>query len=79
LPFWQGVWVPKSTPQDVVDRLNAAIVTALADTAVRARLHELGQDIPSPEQQTPQALDVFQKAQIDKWWPIIRAANLKPE
>jgi tripartite-type tricarboxylate transporter receptor subunit TctC len=79
LPFWQGVWVPSGTPRDIVDKLNAAVVAALADAAVRSRLHDLGQDIPPPEQQTPRALADFQKAQIEKWWPIIKAANLKPE
>ena len=79
LPFWQGMWVPKATPREIVDKLSSAVVTALADTTVRTRLHDLGQDIPSSEQQTPQGLGEFQKAQIDKWWPIIKAANLKAE
>jgi tripartite-type tricarboxylate transporter receptor subunit TctC len=79
LPFWQGMWVPKATPREIVDKLSSAVVTALADTTVRTRLHDLGQDIPSSEQQTPQGLGEFQKTQIDKWWPIIKAANLKAE
>jgi tripartite-type tricarboxylate transporter receptor subunit TctC len=79
LPFWQGMWVPKATPREIVDKLSSAVVTALADTTVRTRLHDLGQDIPSSEQQTPQGLAEFQKTQIDKWWPIIKAANLKAE
>jgi tripartite-type tricarboxylate transporter receptor subunit TctC len=79
LPFWQGMWVPKATPGEIVDKLSSAVVTALADTTVRTRLHDLGQDIPSSEQQTPQGLGEFQKNQIDKWWPIIKAANLKAE
>jgi tripartite-type tricarboxylate transporter receptor subunit TctC len=79
LPFWQAMWVPKATPREIVDKLHAATVAALADTAVRQRLHDLGQDIPPREQQTPQALGDFQKAQIEKWWPIIKAANLKVE
>jgi tripartite-type tricarboxylate transporter receptor subunit TctC len=79
LPFWQGMWVPKATPRDIVDKLSTGVVAALADATVRARVHELGQDIPPPEQQTPQALGDFQEAQIEKWWPLIKAANLKPE
>jgi tripartite-type tricarboxylate transporter receptor subunit TctC len=79
LPFWQGMWVPKATPREIVDKLSSTVVTALADATVRMRLHELGQDIPSSEQQTPQGLGEFQKTQIDKWWPIIKAANLKAE
>jgi tripartite-type tricarboxylate transporter receptor subunit TctC len=79
LPFWQAVWVPKGTPREIIDKLNTAIITALADSQVRARLHDLGQDIPPREQQTPRALGDFQKAQIDKWWPVIKAANLKVE
>src|SRR5580698_2718028 len=66
LPFWQGMWVPKATPREIVDKLSSAVVTALADATVRTRLHELGQDIPSSEQQTPQGLGEFQKTQIDK-------------
>jgi tripartite-type tricarboxylate transporter receptor subunit TctC len=79
LPFWQAMWVPKATPHDIVDKLNAATVAALADATVRQRLHELGQDIPPRSQQTPQALGDYQKAQIDKWWPVIKAANLKAQ
>jgi tripartite-type tricarboxylate transporter receptor subunit TctC len=76
---WHGLWVPKDTRTSVVASLNSAVVDALADSTVRARLAELGQDIPAPDQQTPQALGIFQKAEMDKWWPIIKAANIKPE
>ena len=76
---WHGFWVPKGTPKDVITKLDAAVVDALADSKVRERLAELGQDIPAPDQQTPQALGAFQKAEIEKWWPIIKAANIKAD
>lgn len=76
---WNGVWAPKNTPQDVVDRLNASIGDALGDESVKARLRELGQDIPAPDRLTPKALGDFQKAEIDKWWPIVREAGIKIE
>ena len=79
LSFWQAFWVPKSTPEAIVAKLNAAAVAALADAAVRRRLDDLGQEIPPREQQTPQALGAFHRAEIDKWWPIIKAAGIKPE
>ncbi|HLQ91707.1 MAG TPA: tripartite tricarboxylate transporter substrate-binding protein [Xanthobacteraceae bacterium] len=76
---WHGLWVPKGTPKHVTAKLNAAVVDALAEPAVRARLVELGQDIFPREQQTPQALHSHQKGEIEKWWPIIKAANIKGE
>jgi tripartite-type tricarboxylate transporter receptor subunit TctC len=76
---WHGLWVPKGTPKDIVGKLNAAVVDALADPAVRTRLADLGQEIFPREQQTPGALGSFQKAEIDKWWPIIKAAGIKGE
>jgi tripartite-type tricarboxylate transporter receptor subunit TctC len=79
ISVWHGLWAPKNTPRPVVARLNSAVVSALADSTVRRRLAELGQDIPAPEQQTPDALGEFQKAEIAKWWPIIKAANIKGE
>ena len=79
LSFWQAFWVPKSTPDAVVAKLNAAAVSALADPAVRRRLDDLGQEIPPREQQTPAALGAFHRSEIDKWWPIIKAAGIKPE
>jgi tripartite-type tricarboxylate transporter receptor subunit TctC len=63
----------------VIARLNGAVVEALADPAVRARLGEIGQEIVPREQQTPQALAALQRAEIEKWWPIIKAANIKGE
>jgi tripartite-type tricarboxylate transporter receptor subunit TctC len=76
---WHGLWVPKGTQANVIAKFNSAVVDALADSNVRARLTELSQEIPALDQQTPQALCVFQKAEIEKWWPIIKAANIKPE
>jgi tripartite-type tricarboxylate transporter receptor subunit TctC len=64
-------------PKDVLARLNRAMVETLADPAVRKRFGELGLDVASPEQQTPQGLAAFQAAEIKKWWPIIKAANIK--
>ncbi len=79
IPFWHGLFVPAGTPKDVIGKLNAAAVAALADPALRQRLVDMGQEIPPREQQTPAALGAFQKAEIEKWWPIIRAANVKAE
>jgi tripartite-type tricarboxylate transporter receptor subunit TctC len=76
---WKALWAPARTPKDVIGRLNAAVVDALADKTVRARLADLGQEIYPRDQQTPEALHIFQKAEIEKWWPIIKAANIKAE
>ena len=76
---WNGFWLPKGTPKDVTAKLSAAVMEALADTTVRKRLADLGLDIPEPAQQTPEALGKFHKAEIEKWWPILKAANIKPE
>jgi tripartite-type tricarboxylate transporter receptor subunit TctC len=78
-PFWHGLWAPKGTPKDVITKLNAAAVEALADAGVRQRFNELGHEIAPREQQTPEALAAYHKAEIDKWWPIIKAANIKLE
>jgi tripartite-type tricarboxylate transporter receptor subunit TctC len=79
MPVWHGMWVPKGTPPDVIRKLNKAAVETLADPAVRQRLADIGQEIPPREQQTPEALGAFHKAEIEKWWPIIKAANIKAE
>jgi tripartite-type tricarboxylate transporter receptor subunit TctC len=79
ISYWHGIWAPKTTPKEIVAKLNAAIVAVLADAAVKRRFAELGQEIPPPDQQTPAALAAFQKAETAKWWPIVKAANIKPE
>jgi len=77
--IWYGLWAPRGTPADVIARLNGAVREALADPGVRQRLSDLGQVIPPPEQQTPEALAAYHKAEIDKWWPLVRAAGIKVE
>lgn len=79
ISYWHGIWAPKNTPKDIVAKPNAAIVAVLADPAVKQRFGELGQEIPPPDQQTPAALAAFQKTETEKWWPIVRAADIKPE
>ena len=79
MTFWHGLWVPAGTPQDAIAKLDAAAVDALADPAVRARLATAGQDVLPREQQTPEALAAYHKAEIEKWWPIIRASGLKAQ
>jgi tripartite-type tricarboxylate transporter receptor subunit TctC len=79
ISFWHGLWAPKGTPREIVAKLNGAVVDTLADTNVRQRLTELGHVIATREEQTPEALGAFHRAEIEKWWPIIKAANVKPE
>jgi tripartite-type tricarboxylate transporter receptor subunit TctC len=76
---WHALWAPKGTPKDIIAKLNVAVVDALADSTMRARLADLAQEIYRREQQTPEALAAFQKAEIEKWWPIIKAAGIKAE
>jgi len=76
---WSGLWAPKGTSKDVVNKLNKAIVATFADPSVRQRLAGIGLEAFRREEQTPEALAVFQKAEIEKWWPIIRAAGIKGE
>jgi tripartite-type tricarboxylate transporter receptor subunit TctC len=77
--FWHAMWAPKGTPKSIIDKLNAAIVAGLQDPETRKRLTDLAQVIYPREQQTPEALHDFQKAEIEKWWPIIKAAGIKAE
>jgi tripartite-type tricarboxylate transporter receptor subunit TctC len=77
--FWHGLWAPKSTPKDVLATLHAAVVETLADPSVRRRFADVGQEIWPRDKQTPQALAAQQQAEIDKWWPIIKAANIRAE
>ena len=77
--LWYGLWVPKNTPKDIVAKLNATMVQVLADPAVQKRLDELGIQITPLAQQSPEALRGFQKAEAERWWPIIKASNLKTE
>jgi tripartite-type tricarboxylate transporter receptor subunit TctC len=74
---WHALWAPKGTPAPVIAALNAAVVAALADPVVRKRLADIGQDIFPREQQTPEAARAYHAAEIEKWWPVIKAANIK--
>jgi tripartite-type tricarboxylate transporter receptor subunit TctC len=76
---WRGMWAPKDTPKTVIAKLNSAVVDALADAKLRSRLIDLGYEIFPREQQTPEALAALQKAEIEKWWPIIKAAGIKAQ
>ena len=77
--FWHAFWVPKGTPKDIVAKLNGALRATLADPEIRKKLTALSQDIFPPDEQTPEALAKFQRAEIDKWWPIIKAAGIKAQ
>jgi tripartite-type tricarboxylate transporter receptor subunit TctC len=77
MSVWHGIWASKGTPQQAIGALNAAIVGALADATLRQRLTELGQELAARERLTPEALGAYQKAEIEKWWPIIKAAGIK--
>ena len=79
ISVWYGLWAPRGTPKEIIAKLNAAAVQALGDPIVRQRFGELGLDIPPRDQLTPEALAAYQKAEIEKWWPVIKGANIKTE
>ena len=79
LSNWNGLWAPNGTHKNVIAALNAAVVDAMVDPVFRARLAHLGPQFPLPAEQTPEALGALQKAEIEKWWPIIKAAGIKAE
>jgi tripartite-type tricarboxylate transporter receptor subunit TctC len=79
ISLWHGFWVPRGAPKPIIERIQAATVDALADPGTRAKLAEAGQEIFPRERQTPEALRTLQKADIEKWWPIIKAGNIKME
>jgi tripartite-type tricarboxylate transporter receptor subunit TctC len=78
-PSWFGPFAPKGTPKDIINRLNAAVVDALADAATRSRLVDLGEEIIPDDQQSPEALRALQETSINKWWPLIKELGIKPE
>jgi tripartite-type tricarboxylate transporter receptor subunit TctC len=79
MTLWSGLWVPKGTPKEIITRLNAAAVEALNDPSVRKQLENIGLQMPPQNQLSPQALGDWQKAEIAKWWPMLKAANVKVE
>jgi tripartite-type tricarboxylate transporter receptor subunit TctC len=76
---WYGLWAPRGTPKAVIDKLSVAAMDALADPGIRRQYGDLGMEIPAPEQQTPEALRAYHKAEVEKWWPIIKSENIKAE
>ncbi len=79
MTLWSGLWVPKGTPKEIVDKLNVAAIQAMNDPAVKKQLENLGLQMPPKDQLKPEALGAWQKAEIAKWWPMIKAANVKVE
>jgi tripartite-type tricarboxylate transporter receptor subunit TctC len=77
ISLWSGLWVPKGTPKEIIAKLNAAVVETLADPVIVKRLAAMGLQIPSLNKQTPEALAEHQQAEVKKWWPVIKAANIK--
>ncbi len=77
--FWHALWAPRDTPKDIIAKLNGAVVSTLADPASRKKLVDLSQEIFPRQQLTPEALAAYQKAEIEKWWPIIKAADIKAQ
>jgi tripartite-type tricarboxylate transporter receptor subunit TctC len=79
LSVWHGMWAPRGTPKAIIAQLNSAVVAALANPGLQRKMMDLGQEIPPRDQQTPEALTAYQKAEAEKWWPILKAANIKGE
>jgi len=79
LTFWNGLWAPKGTPKEAVAKLNHAVADAFADARMQQRIGDLGMEIPPRDQQTPEALGAYHRAETEKWWPIIKAAGIKLE
>lgn len=79
IDYWHGIWAPKGTPDETISTLSKAVMAALAEPTVRQRFAELGQQIPPPDRQGPAALRSHQAAEVDKWWPIVKSANIKAE
>jgi tripartite-type tricarboxylate transporter receptor subunit TctC len=79
MTLWSGLWAPKGTPKDIIAKLNGAAVDALSDPSVRSKLENLGLQMTPSDQLSPQALGTLQRAEIEKWWPMIKAANVKVE
>ena len=79
MTLWSGLWVPRGTPKDIIAKINAAAIEAMDDPAVRKKFEKLGLQMPSADQLSPAALGAWQKAEIAKWWPMIKAANVKVE
>jgi len=77
--LWRGLWAPRGTPKDVVAKLNAAVAEALADSEVAKRFAALGLELPPPEERAPEALRTYHREQAEKWWPIIKAADIRPQ
>jgi tripartite-type tricarboxylate transporter receptor subunit TctC len=76
---WVGLWMPKGASSEVIGKVNNAVQTVLAEPSLRARVSQLGQEVFPREQQTPDGLAAFQRSEIEKWWPIIKAAGIKAE
>jgi tripartite-type tricarboxylate transporter receptor subunit TctC len=77
MTFWYGIWAPAGTPKDVIAKLNASVAASFDNPALRQRLTDDGHIIPTRSQLTPEALGAHHKAEIEKWWPMIKAAGIK--